>query len=892
MNDSDSTKGAKEAEISVRGDCEARYETIVRTAMNGFWLVDADGRFLDVNDAYCRMTGYSREEMLGMRVSDIEAKEAREEVAGHMRKVAEHGHDRFETRHRCRDGRIIDLEVSANYLDSGGGRFFVFLRDLTGPRKNDAKLRVLSSAVEQSGTAVLITDAAGVIEYVNPQFSAMTGYSASELLGRKPSILKSGVHGAAFYADIWKTITSGRPWRGDICNRKKNGELYWELRRISPIMDASGEITHYVSIQIEDIERKKAEEALKESELRYRMLHLASFDGIIMADSSGKISECNPSAERIFGYGHGGMNGMALTELMPERLRARYLAGFERFLLTGEKNGQNILVETEGIKKSGEEFPVEIIVNSLYVNSKLFITVTVRDISERKKTEEKLRKSEERLAEAQRIARIGNWEWDIAAGLVWWSDEVYRVFGFQPHEVDATYETFINAVHPEDRERVRRSLDDAIHNKAPYRVQHRIVLPGGDVRIIHGRGEVEFDGNGAPVRMMGTAQDITECKIMETEIHKAQKLESLGVLAGGIAHDFNNILTGIVGNVFLMKKAAPATDNAIAERLGVIDSAVTRAKGLTQKLLTFSSGGAPVKVAVDLAKAATETARLVFSGSRVTFGVDAQNGLWTVEADEGQIDQVFQNICANALQAMPEGGRLNIRLENRLDAGELPLPAGRYVKITLADNGPGIPNEHIPRIFDPFFTTKAGGNGLGLSICFSIIKKHSGFMKADSSAMGGAAFSIYLPAMQTTGAKETEASAPRQRLDAPRRILVMDDEEMVRDTALAILTELGYKVVLAPGGREALELYNEAMKAGTPFDLVIMDLTVQDGMGGNEAIGKLLSLDPEATAIVSSGYCNSPIMSDYKKYGFKGVLQKPYDVDEFSAVVKKALGEP
>ncbi|OGP15689.1 MAG: hypothetical protein A2052_07440 [Deltaproteobacteria bacterium GWA2_54_12] len=886
----DKTKG-EPGGVEFRKAAEEKYGTVVRTAMDGFWLIDASGRIIDTNDAYCRMTGHSREELNGMHISGIEAKESNEEVAAHMLKVMKLGSDRFETCHRCKHGRIIDLEVNANYLDIDGGQFFAFFKDITELKINDAKLRVLSSVVEQSPTAALITNADGVIEYANPQFETACGYSLSELTGKKPNILKSGVHPPEFYKDLWSTVASGRPWRGDICNRKKNGELYWELRSISPIKNSSGEITHYVAVQIEDIERKKAEEALKASELRYRMLHLTSFDGIIMSDSSGKITECSISAEQIFGYGPGGMQGLELAALMPDNLRLDYLTGFRNFVLTGERKVHNALIETEGIRKNGEVFPVELSINSLYINGKLFITGSVRDITERKKIEEKLRGSEERLAEAQRLAHLGNWEWDIAANELWWSDEIYRIFGLNRQEFGATYEAFLNSVHPEDREAVRKSVNEALHNKAPYKILHRIVLPGGDVRIVHERAEVLLDANGKPLRMRGTVQDITECKLMEEEIHKAQKLESLGVLAGGIAHDFNNILTGIVGNVFLMKKAC-APDNAIAERLGMIDSAINRAKGLTHKLLTFSSGGAPVKQTIDLARLATDTARLVFSGSRVKFDINADEGLWAVEADEGQIDQVLQNIYMNALQAIPEAGNVSISIENSACPKQLPDSTGSYVKIIISDNGPGIPNKHISKIFDPFFTTKPGGNGLGLSICFSIVKRHSGFIKVESSVNNGTDFFLYLPALETAPSTTGETLViPKSLAERRSRILVMDDEEMVRNIAGEILTDLGYKVILASEGEEALNLYRQAMDAEKPIDLVILDLTVQGGMGGKEAVSLLLSMDPEAKAIVSSGYCNSPVMANYKKYGFKGVLQKPYNLTEFSTAVRKALGE-
>lgn len=760
---SDKTDKSAAPDGSARKTAEEKYGTVVRTAMDGFWLINREGRIIDANDAYCRMTGYSRDELMRMSVADIEAAETAEDVAAHIRKTIGLGSDRFETRHRRKDGGTIELEVNATYLNIDGGYFFAFFKDLTELRKNETELRVLSSAIEQSPTAVLITDSGGVIEYVNPRFEAVTGYSSAELKGKKPGVLKSGVHPPEFYEQMWAAITSGRPWQGDICNRRKNGELYWESRSISPIKNGSGRITHYVGMQVEDLERKKIEE--------------------------------------------------------------------------------------------------------------------------------KLRRREEMLAEAQKIAHLGNWEWDMAANEVWWSDEMYRIFGLERKDFGATYESFLNAVHPDDMETVREAVARALEDKAPYKLLYRVRKPGGDVRVVHSRGEVLVDSNGATVRLRGTAQDITECKQMEEELNKAQKLESLGVLGGGIAHEFNNILTGIVGNMFLIRKASPGND-AVRERLAVIDSAITRAKGLTHKLLTFSNGGAPVKQEIDMEGLASDTARLVFSGSRVKYSVNGRKGLWKVEADEGQIDQVLQNIFINALQAMPEGGNVSVDMENSQGPAHLSEQAGSYVKTRITDNGPGIPNELMGKVFDPFFTTKPGGSGLGLSIVFSIVRKHSGFVTVESGANTGTSFIVYLPAVKTALSSKREPLAALLRPSgARRRVLVMDDEEMVRDTAEAILTELGYEPILSSGGLEALDIYARNMEAGHPIDLVIMDLTVQGGMGGAEAMSRLLAVDPGARAIVSSGYCNSPIMSDYEKYGFKSVLQKPYDVSEFSTAVKKALGE-
>jgi len=384
-------------------------------------------------------------------------------------------------------------------------------------------------------------------------------------------------------------------------------------------------------------------------------------------------------------------------------------------------------------------------------------------------------------------------------------------------------------------------------------------------------------------------RNITDRKKMEAEFQKIQKLESLGVLAGGIAHDFNNLLTAMLGNIDMaMKKIDP---NETAYRnLENARKASDRAQNLTQQLLTFSRGGAPVKQPVAVARLIEESTRFTLSGSNVKCVYILPENLWLIEADKGQISQVIQNITLNAVQAMPEGGTITVGAENVVvtDDDPLPLKKGKYLRMTFVDEGIGIPAKYITRIFDPYYTTKQSGNGLGLAICHSITNKHNGHLVVESEPGIGSTFTIYLPA-QGIASLPDENPAELSAATGSGRVLVMDDEEYIREVASEMLAGLGYEPDLTTNGRETIDLYKRAMEGRRPYQAVIMDLTIPGGMGGKEAIRELLRIDPDVKAIVSSGYSYDPIMAEHKKYGFSGVVTKPYDVDQLSKVLRDIL---
>jgi len=375
---------------------------------------------------------------------------------------------------------------------------------------------------------------------------------------------------------------------------------------------------------------------------------------------------------------------------------------------------------------------------------------------------------------------------------------------------------------------------------------------------------------------------------LEAQLVQTQKMEAIGTLAGGIAHDFNNILTAIIGNISLAMLDLQMQESSRA-RLTEAEKACLQAQNLSRQLLTFSKGGAPIKEVVSVNRLIIESVSFACRGSQVNYKTSLPNNLWAVEADPGQISQVLQNLVINAIQAMPTGGMIKIQGENVwvTAESELPLDIGRYVKISIQDEGTGILAEHLSRIFEPYFTTKQKGSGLGLAISYSIIKRHHGHIAAESELGTGTTFNVYLPACNR------EVVQPRREdgklLCGKGKILIMDDEAMVREVLGKMLLSLGYEVAFAENGTEAIEVLSHSEESGDPFAAAILDLTIPGGMGGKEAMASLLKINPQVKAIASSGYSDDPVMADFKKYGFSAVLAKPYKVSELGKILNQAL---
>jgi two-component system, cell cycle sensor histidine kinase and response regulator CckA len=453
-------------------------------------------------------------------------------------------------------------------------------------------------------------------------------------------------------------------------------------------------------------------------------------------------------------------------------------------------------------------------------------------------------------------------------------------------------EGWFRSVHPDDRDECRRRFEEALRRRAPFSMEYRLRRHDGEHRWIADAGKPVYGQDGTFSGYLGAGHDIEERKKRVEEALRANTVESIATLAGGIAHDFNNLLTAILGNVSIAKIACRA-DAELVHRLSEAEAASLRAQGLTRKLLTFSESGAPVRRRVSLSGLIRRCVEPILRGTAVRSEYILPPDLFLVSVDEGQIAQAIGNVVRNAVEAMPRGGIAFVRAEN-VELGpedNLPIPEGEYVRLSVSDEGEGIPQEQLLHIFEPFFTTKKEGSGLGLATAYIIVRHHDGFITAESTAGSGTTIHIYLPAYREEVRWKADEWEGVERSVRKGKVLIMDDEEMVRDVAACMLETMGFEVTAAPDGAEALREHDRARKDGAPFDIIVMDLTVPGGMGGKEAIGWLRKADPGVKAIVSSGYSNDPVMVDYRRYGFRAILAKPYRFQDMRQVVRDVLAK-
>ena len=691
----------------------------------------------------------------------------------------------------------------------------------------------------------------------------------------------------------------------------------------SPLKDSAGKTIAGIELVRDITERKHTEELINRLYHQNELILNCAGEGIYGVDTNGNTTFANPAAAKMIGWEPGEIIGKFQHGILHHsKPDGTPYPGEECPIYAAFKDGFVHHVTDEVFwRKDGTSFPVEYISTPLKENDRIVGAVVVfKDVTMRKRLEEELRKHREHLEEIVKERTA-----DMAIGIDLLQVEVeerkqaqeeIKNFSRRPETIinassdiiilkdkdfrflvvneqcakflnadirDITGKTDSSFMSIETAEACRKSDEDAMKSDSPV---HTDECVGG--RWMHVVKQRVTDSEGNPAGLVAIIRDITERRKMEEELLKAQKLESVGLLAGGIAHDFNNALTGILGNISLAKMLVGPEDK-IFKRLTSAEKATVRAQKLTHQLLTFAMGGVPIKQIISIAELLDESIDFTLKGSNIRCNYSIAKNLWPVEIDEGQINQVLSNLAINAQQAMPEGGILKVRAENITADIDKPflLKGGKYIKISIEDSGIGIPEEQLARIFDPYFTTKQKGSGLGLATTYSIIKNHDGHIIVESKLGIGTIFHIYLPASgKEVPAKKDLEEGP---IAGNGKILIMDDEADIREAAGEALTFLGDEISLAENGIKTIELYKKAIESRNPFDVVIMDLIIPGGMGGKETVKKLIEIDPHIKAIVSSGYSNDPVIADFEKYGFRDFIIKPYKVEDLGKVLHRVL---
>jgi PAS domain S-box-containing protein len=640
-------------------------------------------------------------------------------------------------------------------------------------------------------------------------------------------------------------------------------------------------IAHALALQ----EKLRATEALHES-----LVHTLPFF-IFRKDLEGRFVFANERFCKYLGVPHDRIIGRGDLDLFPTELAAKYRR--DDMLVRDSESNLDLIETNKGA--DGTVQYVHVVKSPIYgIDGKVVgIQGVFWDVTERRRAEEKLAAEKERLCVTLRSIGDGVVSIDTLGNITLMNQVAEELTGWSHAEAKGRPVTDIfKCVDPKTREaqpcRLAHVLDTGERNEPGHRTL--LISRTGKEYLIEDRAAAVRDRQRQIIGAVLVFQDITARQQLETEATKSSRIESIGLLAGGIAHDFNNILTSILGNLSLLKFSKLTPD--VSSRVELAEKATLRARDLTQQLLTFAKGGAPVRQTASLREIVKESTDFALRGSKVRAEYDLATDLAPADVDTGQIHQVIHNLVLNAAQAMPEGGLVQIKACNYalMSRAEAPLPPGEYIRISVRDEGPGIPAELLPKIFDPYFTTKRGGNGLGLATAFSIIKRHEGYLTAESTFGEGAVFHLYLPA-STNAIVEPVDIAP-SNFKGAGKILVMDDEEPVRQLACSMLQHFGYETLAVKDGAEAVIRYNQARRAGAPFAAVIMDLTIPGGMGGRDALQQLLMGDPQVRAIVSSGYSNDPVMAKYREHGFLGVVEKPYTIEELGRVLHEVVPEP
>ena len=827
------------------------------------------------------------------------------------------------------DGTMRIMNAQAELIHDDTGRQVILsgtCQDVTEQKKaEEAKDRLLH-AISAATEGIAMTDEKDRFIYVNDAHAKIYDCLQDELIGKTwrdtitpelipliESVLSKTLHNRAVGI-----------WSGECPAVRKDGTILSTEIAATSRWNENGNYMGHICIVRDITERKRAAESLSRSEERYRSLFedsplslweedvsdLQAFFNALhssgVTDFRSHFADYPEDVYKCIGLVKVISVNKATLELYEAHDQAALLydlsrvftedsfTSFREIMIALAEGAQTF--ECEAVNQTLKGHMIKVLLRwsllPLAAGQGSHALVSIVDITDRTKAEERLRRSEEFIRSILDTVDEGFIIIDRDFRILTANKSYCGQTGGCDEEIIGRhcYQISHRTSRPCYEEGEECVVRQVFEDGQPHTAIHRHMDHDGHLLFVETKGYPIKDASGNVTSAIETINDITEKHLLEEERLKTQKLESIGTLAGGIAHDFNNLLQGIFGYISMAKMSLDQREKLLS-MLAQAENALHQSVSLTTQLLTFSKGGKPVKKRISLLPVIDDAAKFALSGSQSKYRLDIEPGLWQVDADGGQLGQVIQNIVLNADQAMPEGGIVVITAKNVVvqHKDKARLPKGNYVEMSIQDSGIGIPGKYLQKIFDPYFTTKEKGSGLGLATSYSIIRSHGGVINVTSETAKGTTFSIYLPAFEAQ--EEINKPVPVVSSGVVGRVLVMDDEEVVRMVAGQFLTSLNHEVEFAQEGEATLKKYCEAKAEGHPFDIVILDLTVRGGMGGKETIQRLLAIDPGVRAVVSSGYSDDATVADYQKYGFRARLTKPYKIEDLRDTLDALLRE-
>ena len=910
----------KEMDLALMAS-EVRYRRLFESAKDGILILDADtGQIVDVNPFLTELLGYSQEQMLKKMLWEIGLFRDVGNCQAMFAELQSKEYVRYEDLPLQKiGGELLNVEFVSNVYRVNGGKVVQCnIRDITDRKKAEESLRTAHDEVKERLKELNCL-------YAVSNIADRRDIDLDEILQITVDSIVSGWH----YPEVTcaKIVVNGKEFRTENwadAASKQSAEIIVDGKTVGSVevgyLKAMPEIEEGPFLKEERqlilaiastvgriIERTKSERALIDSEKRYRLLADNTLDVIWQMDLNLHFTYVNPAVTRMTGYAVDEWIGSKLPDHCDEENLAKMAKIISEELAKGP-NGSGAVFEAVMIKKNGEPFDLEIHGKILFDDDGRPIGVqgVTRDITDRKKWQEELIRSEAQLSNALEMAHLGHWEYDVTGDLFTFNDQFYKIFRTNVEQVGgysmSSAEYARGFVHPDDMAMVGDEIRKAIETTDPNftgQLEHRILFADGETGHISVRHFIVKDDRGRTIRTYGVNQDISDRKKAEADreslreqLLQAQKMEAVGTLAGGVAHDFNNILQVAVGysELILGEEGLP---QKLRADLSKIHESAKRGADLVKRLLTFGRKTQIEPQPLNLNRRIVEMRKMLERTipKMVDIQLSLGENLFNIYADPTQVDQILMNLAVNARDAMPEGGNLivetaNVMLDDDYVRTHLEAKPGHHVLLMVTDTGSGMENETLKHIFEPFYTTKAvgEGTGLGLAMVHGIVKQHGGHIECYSELGRGTTFKIYLPALDVEEVREQTSIVPLP-LGGSEIILVTDDEELIRDLGARILTKAGYRVITASDGGEALQMYQERK---SEIALVILDL-IMPKMGGKECLEGLLKLDPAVKVVIASGYSATGHAKDAIAAGAKGFVNKPYNIRQMLEVVRKIL---